>query len=96
MKILNEEQREKKLNMLQKWKRNNRITDADIALSNVNAYLASAESAVDKLADALYELGLDDGRCDETIKYLKDTRKKMIPFLEDRLEKFKEEIGYTE
>ena len=97
MKILSEEKRKlAEKGMIKNWVRNNKIVNADIALSDVKAYIASAEKALDKLASAYDVLKINDGRCDDVIDYLQETRQKMIPFLEEPLQQFKDKVGYTE
>ena len=97
MKILSEEKRKlAEKNIVKSWIESGKITNADIALADVKAYIASAEKALDKLASAYDVLKIDDGRCDDVIDYLKETRKKMIPFLEEPLQQFKDKVGYKD
>lgn len=72
------------------------IIDAETAIANTEQFLASARDNLDNLATIFYGLDIDTTRPDAMVDYIDDIRKKIVPYLEEPLEQFKEKVGYKD
>lgn len=72
------------------------IIEAETAIDNVEQFLAQARNHLDNLATIFYGLNIDTTRPDAMVDYIDDIRKKIVPYLEEPLEKFKQKIGYKD